>query len=156
MTKLTKTDSKAVMEIVERADIYVPTPAQRRIKAEFHAALANGPSPTTISAAFAVQITGRGAIEKWWSINGFKKWFLDAISFENEAEALAGSALEVIGDVMYNAKSDKDRLAAAKLLVEIAGKVKKAQTEVKFLDDSIPDDPAKLDEYIKKGTEGNS
>ena len=150
--KITSKDSKFVSEVVEAADIYRPTHDQRRIKAEFHAALANGPRNRVPTAAFAVQLTGYGVIEKWWSIVGFRKWFLDDTSFENEAEALANAALGVIGDIMCGASRDSNRLAAAKLLVEIAGKIKKMKPEVKFLDETLPDDAEGLDEYIRKAT----
>ncbi len=150
--KITKTDSKTITEIVAAANIYRPTPDQRRIKAEYHASLANGPTPSVITAAFAVQLTGHGVVEKWWSVVGFRSWFLDAVSFENEAEALANAALGIIGDIMYSGEKASDRLAASKLMVEIAGKVKKAKVETRFLDESIPDDPKLLDEYIAKAS----
>lgn len=152
--KITKTDSKLVSEIIVAADLYNPSADQRRLKAEFQAMLNDGPVPEKVTAAFAVQITGRSVIEKWWPVVGFKRWFLDATSFENEAEALASAALGVIGNIMYAGEKDGDRLAAAKLLIEIAGKIKKQKTEVKFLDDSIPDDPKLLDEYIAKAGGG--
>ena len=93
-------------------------------------------------------------VEKWWPNERFRAWFLDARSFENEAEALASAALGVIGSIMYTGEKDGDRLSAAKLLVEIAGKIKKNKVEVKYLDESIPDDPKALDEYISKATGG--
>tara|TARA_R100000655_G_scaffold18668_4_gene39209 strand:- start:2229 stop:2705 length:477 start_codon:yes stop_codon:yes gene_type:complete len=148
--KVTKKDSKVVSEIIESADLYKPTPDQRQVKAEFHMALASGPTPEKITAAFAVQITNRVIIEKWWPNKRFRSWFLDSASFDNEAEALASAALGVIGGIMYHAERDNDRLSAAKLLIEIAGKIKKNKPEVKFLDENIPDDPQKLDEYITK------
>lgn len=150
MSKITNRDSKIVKEIVEAASLYVPTGDQRRIKAEFHAALLNGPKPPKITASFAVQLTNRGIIEHWWRVPGFKEWFLDSNSFDNEAEALANAALSVVGDIMYRAEKDSDRLSAAKLLIEVAGKIKKAKPETKFLDETLPDDIAALDEYIKK------
>jgi len=152
--KVTKTDSKVISEIIESANLFKPTSDQRMIKAEFQAALADGPTPAKITAAFAVQITGRSVVEKWWSNEQFRAWFLDARSFENEAEALASAALGVIGSIMYTGEKDSDRLSAAKLLVEIAGKVKKNKVEVKYLDESIPDDPKALDEYIAKASGG--
>jgi hypothetical protein len=154
--KITKTDSKVLAEIIESANLYKPTADQRLVKAEFQTALADGPHPEKITAAFAVQITGRSVIEKWWSVEGFRSWFLDSKSFDNRAEALANAALEVAGNIMFAAEKDGDKLAAAKFLIEVAGKVKKAKTEVKFLDDSIPDDPKALDEYIAKATGGKN
>lgn len=148
--KITKHDSKLVNEIIESAGLYRPTADQRLVKAEFQAALRDGPSPEKITAAFAVQITNRSVIEKWWKLDGFRAWFLDSTSFDNQAEALASTALEVIGNVMLTAERDSDKLSAAKMLVEIAGKVKKNKTEVRFLDESIPDDPAELEKYIAK------
>ena len=152
MTKITKSTGKVVREIVAAADIYVPTPDQRRVKAEFHAMRAEGPSKpienTTV--AFAVQLTDCLTLEKWWPVPGFKRWFLDVNSFDTQAEALAGAALDVIGSIMFHAERDADKLSAAKLLVEIAGKVKKAKTEVQFLDKDLPDDPKKLDEFIAR------
>lgn len=150
--KITKHDSKFVDEIITQANLYRPSADQRLVKAEFHTALANGPSPETITAAFAVQVTDRSVIEKWWSVSGFRHWFLDSQSFENRAEAYANTALEVAHDIAIAGIKDGDRLSAAKLLMDIAGKIKKQQAEVRFLDESIPDDPAKLDEYIAKAT----
>lgn len=152
MSKITKHDSKFVAEIIVAANIYRPTPDQRLIKAEFHTALASGPSPEKITAAFAVQVTNRIVIEKWWSVAGFKAWFLDSQSFESRAEAYANSALEIAHEIATTGMKDGDRLAAAKLLMDIAGKIKKQAAEVRFLDDSIPDDAAELDEYIAKAT----
>ncbi len=110
----------------------------------------DGPVPKTITAAFAVQITGRSVLEKWWALEGFRDWFLDNASFDNEAEALASAALEVIGNIMYTSDKDSDRLSAAKMLIEIAGKVKKNKVEDRFLDESIPDSVEELDKYIAK------
>lgn len=152
--KITKTDSTTISQIIESANLYQPTVGQRQVKAEFQAALADGPSPEKVTAPFAVQITGRSVIEKWWGDEKFRRWFLDNRTFETEAEALASAALGVVGDIMFQAPKDGDRLSAAKLLIEVAGKIKKAQVEVKYLDESIPDDPAKLDEYIAKATGG--
>lgn len=152
--KITKTDSKTIAQIIESAAIYRPTPDMRLIKAEFHTALVNGPTPERITAAFAVQITDRSVIEKWWSLDGFRDWFLDNNAFENRAEAYANSALEVAHEIAVTGTRDGDRLAAAKLLMDIAGKIKKAAPEIRYLDESIPDDPAKLDEYIAKATGG--
>ena len=148
--KITKTDSKVITEIIESAGLYRPTADQRIVKAEFQRSLLDGPIPDKISAAFAVDITGRAVIEKWWTNLEFRKWFLDSTSFDTQAEALANAALGVIGDIMYAGERDGDRLSAAKMLIEIAGKVKKNVVETKFLDESIPDDMAALEEYIKK------
>jgi hypothetical protein len=150
--KITKKDSKVISEIVESAKFFRPTPDQRHVKAEFHSALIDGPTPKKITAAFAVQLTGRSVIEKWWSEVEFRKWFIDSRSFDNRAEALANSALETIGDIMMFGEREGDRLAAAKTLIEIAGKVKKNKVEVQFLDENIPDDPLALDEYIQRAT----
>ena len=152
--KITKTDSKVIAQIIEAANIYRPTPDQRLVKAEFQTALADGPHPERITAAFAVQVTDRSVIEKWWGVTGFRQWFLDNRSFENRAEAYADSALEIIHEIAVAGVRDSDRLAAARTLMDIAGKVKKQQAEIRFLDDSIPDDPDKLDEYIRKATGG--
>lgn len=137
MSKITKTDSKFLTEVIEAADLYRPTPDQRLIKAEFQVALANGPSPEKVTAAFAVQITNRGVIERWWPVPGFREWFLDASSFENRAEAYANNALEIANEIACTAMKDGDRMSAVKFLVEVAGKIKKHQTEEKFLDESI-------------------
>ncbi len=152
--KITKTDSKVIAQIIEAADIYRPTPDQRLVKAEFLTALKDGPHPEKITAAFAVQVTDRSVIEKWWSVEGFRQWFLDSQAFENRAEAYASSALEIAHEIAVTGVRDGDRLAAAKLLIDIAGKIKKVAPETRFLDSSIPDDPAKLDEYIRKATGG--
>jgi len=148
--KITKTDSNTILEMIESAGLYSPTADQRQVKAEFQSALMNGPAPKEITAAFAVQVTGRSVIEKWWKSVEFRRWFTDSASFDNQAEALANAALEVIGNVMYHAERDGDKLSAAKMLIEIAGKIKKNKVETKFLDESIPDDAAALEEYIRK------
>tara|TARA_R100001463_G_scaffold132763_1_gene193670 strand:- start:381 stop:851 length:471 start_codon:yes stop_codon:yes gene_type:complete len=150
--KITTNDSKLITSVVEAADLFTPTPDQRLVKAQFHTALANGPSPGKITAALAVQLTDQTVVEKWWKDPKFVRWFIDSNSFDVMAEALSNAALGVISDIMFNAAKDSDRLNASKLLIEIAGKIKKNQVEVKFRDDSLPDDVASLDRLIAEGT----
>jgi len=136
--KISSKDQKAIDHVVELA-IFKPTPEQRKLKAEFWLAYSDGPKGdvSKLTASAVVSITDSSAVESWWSDPDFKSWFLKEKSFEYQVEYLAGEALEIIHEIMISADKAGDRLSAAKLAVEMAGKLKPKTDKTVFADQAI-------------------
>ena len=133
--------------------IFIPSAEQRRLKAAFWYTYSQGPTVDSdkITAACVSDILKTSAVEKWWSDPEFKDWFRNKDSFRQRAEYQAEMAQDIIEEIMINGKKDSDRLNAAKVAIDIAGKVRKTQPIIKLLDASVNDmEEKELDEFIAK------
>ena len=151
-TKITNRDSKTILQVIEAAKFFKPTPDQRETKAMFWVAWNDGPvrSSDKISAVAVVDLTGVAAVEKWWSEEGFREWFLNPRSFDQKAEYLAHIAQDIIAEVMMTADKASDRLKAAEMAIKIAGKEKKQVQEVQFKE--LPNDEKALQRLVDQTT----
>lgn len=148
-TKITTSDKAIVAAIVD--EVYRPSARQREFKAMFWNMWTSGPSqvgaPTVED---AIRLTSCATIGSWSKDPKFKGWFFNEDEFGQRADFLANQALDVIQEVMASEKA-ADRLNAAKFAVEVAGKAKKAKTEIKFLDDEVGNmDEKQLEDFIRK------
>ena len=133
-----KTERESVIAtIVEQ--VFKPSVEQRKLKSAFWVTYRNGPSVNAkdVTMACVVSTTGSSKVEKWWKDPQFKEWFLNEDDFRQRAEYHAHLAQDVLEDLMVNAEKPSDRLAAARLAIDIAGKIKKAEPVIKILDGDI-------------------
>jgi DNA-binding transcriptional regulator GbsR (MarR family) len=120
---------------------YKPTLPQRKAKSTFWARL-TARGVTDVSQWGIDDVAGvlrsNRSIRKWYSEPGFSEWFTNRAEYEERIQASELRALDVIDDIMedINAKHS-DRLAAAKVALELSGKLGKSNKTEKFLDEEI-------------------
>lgn len=105
---------------------YIPSPEQRRIKANFWSAHSDSPlaADSDITASYAIQLVGDARIQKWWSLPGFQAWFRNADEYRQRLEYLAQLALDAAEDILLDRDaSPAARVHMAKLVIEAAGKM---------------------------------
>lgn len=115
-----------------------PTQAQQEAKARLHVALEEGPMPPswTLAAAQAL-LPNETRLERWWREPGFKEWLTDTETFKVMAELASWEALQTCRDIMANSEEKAvARINAAKLTMEIAGKINKRVQE-RYMDKSL-------------------
>lgn len=105
---------------------YEPTPGMRRVKAQFWVQMREDPSvdPQQLSPADIQRRVDAPSLDRWWRDPLFRSWFL------NKQEWVAGAEMafelwldQLTGRLMSGLMSDKDLVAAGKLLSEVADKL---------------------------------
>lgn len=131
--------------------LFLPSPVHRRAKSKFwarHDSLLGGPG--TPSAAEVMEITGEPGIKKWWSVPGFKEWFLNKDEARERLEYLYMIALDSAESVLLDPDANANaKVQMVKVIAQLAGKEPEKTT--KYVDEDIQKlTPEKLKEYIKK------
>lgn len=146
--------SDKVIEVLASDLSYLPNASQRTIKEAFWCRWNENPlcDPKDITLSIALQIIGDGRLERWWSQPGFKEWFRNQEEFRERAASLAHLALDTIQSILINEDAQPSaRVNAAKLAMEIAAKMPKAQPAQKFLDDQISRmDKRQLEDFLTR------
>lgn len=133
--------------------VFIPTPPMRRVKAAYLAATAENPiTNTDPSLEAALQVTGETRLRQWWSTPGFRSWFSNRDEFRQRVEYLANLALDAIEDILLDGDANPAaRNAAAKLMIEAAGKLPKGAGQEKFADEHIQGmDRRQLEQFLRK------
>jgi len=153
---MNKDDIKNISSAIS-SKIYTPSNVEVRMKTSFWAKWTNHPSyiagdiPASVS--MIVNVLGNSTIEKYWSKEGFREWFLNSDEYIQRVEYLANRALDVVEGVLAGGEGIKasDQLKAASMMMEAAGKLNKKKAEVRYLDASLDKMDAKeLEAYISK------
>lgn len=108
---------------------YEPSPAQRKCKAKLWTTLRDDPSidGKSLTLAAAQQICDSGSLDKWWKQPGFREWFLNKDEWRETVElSLSLWADSISSRLLAGTLSDKDLIAAGKLLAEIGGRMPRA------------------------------
>ena len=153
---MNKNDIKNISNAIS-SKIYTPSNVEVRMKSAFWAKWTNHPSYVSgdipANLAMIVNVLGNSTIEKYWSKEGFRDWFLNSDEYIQRVEYLATRALDVVEGVLAGGEGIKasDQLKAASMMMEAAGKLNKKKAEVRYLDASLDKMDAKeLEAYIAK------
>jgi hypothetical protein len=93
-------------------------------------------------------------MKSWLEVPAFADWFLFKASFDSRVEALADLSLDTLEYILMDTdpKSTAARVNACKVILEMAGKLKKHQQQV-FVDEDIQKmTAAQLQQYIQRHT----
>lgn len=134
--------------------LFVPNMEQRRVKAAFWAKYASNPLSdlNKITAVLVNKIVDDNRIPRWWSMYGFREWFLNEDEYKQRLEYIAHLALDTLEDVLTNPDANQNaKVNAAKLVMEAANKMPQKWQNTKYLDDSIQKmDQVQLEQYIRQ------
>lgn len=138
--------------------IFAPTADQRAVKAAFWAKYANAPllSVEKITAAYVSKLVPDSRLARWWSLYGFKEWFLNEDEFRQRIEYIAHLGLDALEAILTDPDSNHSaRVNAAKLALEAANKMPQKWQKTVYLDDSIQKmDQAQLEQFIRQRSMG--
>jgi hypothetical protein len=134
-----------------------PTPEQRAAKERFWRPFLSGDTqvPAERNLATALKFASDSRISKWWDIPGFQDWFYNDQEFKDRVELIAHLALDGITEVLKDKMATPSaKVAAAKLALEVAGKMPKALAKDQAVGDSDIDKMTKeeLDAFIREKT----
>lgn len=150
--EIAKLVSKALNK--STANEFRPTDAHRRAKAAYwaHFSATGEETPTEPTAASAAQISGFSEVSQWWAeLPGFPSWFSNGEEFRQRAEYISHRGLDFLEELLSDPNaSTKERLTAAKLVLEVAAKFPRAaSTEAAVADKKIQEmDKKQLEEFI--------
>lgn len=134
--------------------VFLPTLDQRRIKAAFWAKYANAPQVdvSKVTAAHVQRFIEDSRIPRWWSMYGFREWFLNEDEFRQRSEYLAHLAQDTLEQIMLDPDANHNaKVNAAKLAIEVANRMPQKWQKITYLDDSIQKmDQAQLEQFIKQ------
>lgn len=135
------------------SNAFNPTDAHRRAKTAFwsHFFDSGDVPPTDLNEATAARFSGYNEVIGWWSTPGFREWFSNGEEFRQKVEYVSNLALDVLHSVLSSESSRTgDRLAAAKMALEIAAKFPKSAPKEKYADDKIAEmGKAELEQFIQ-------
>lgn len=160
--------TQAVLEALPAdlsVDPFRPTQVQALARARLHARLQERRGlvdPAAMTADEIVELSGDRRVRRWLADPEFAAWLLDRDTHVHRAQALKDAALDVLegvlfGDLEPKVLTAKDKLAAARMLLELTGSFPKAR-EVRFLDREVDAmDEATVDAELRKlGVEGQT
>lgn len=134
------------------SNTFNPQDAHRRAKSAFWAHFFQSGTlpPANIDIAVAVRFSGFSEVSEWWSIPGFPEWFQNGEEFRQRVEYVSNLALDVLYTVLSDgAARTGDKLAAAKMALEIASKFPKSAPKEQYADEQIAGMSTKeLEEFI--------
>lgn len=134
------------------SNTFSPTDAHRRAKSAFwgHFFQSGDLPPAQLDPATAARYSGFGEVVEWWNIAGFKEWFSNGEEFRQRVEYISNLALDTLHTVLQDTSARTgDKLAAAKMALEIAAKFPKSAPKDQFADEKIAEMGRKeLEEFI--------
>lgn len=144
-----------LVEVLATDLTYIPNAEQRKLKAAFWTRFRENPfcEARDIQKADIFQLTSDGRIDRWWTQPGFKEWFRNQEEFRERIEALAMSVLDRLTVIMESddPKLSNAQVQAAKLLMEIAGKMPPKYAKEQYHDDKIARmSKAELESFIQR------
>lgn len=125
--------------------IYVPTSAERKLKARFWSKAAENPlmslNGSNVTFRLVKDLSGGGAaLEQAWKKPGFQAWFLNADDGRAKMEYLFDLGLDAIEELLMNPdpKTSSAKVNALKLLAELTGRyIKGKQGQIGGLGEAI-------------------
>jgi hypothetical protein len=150
MSQISQND---LLSLVTEELTYIPSIDQRRLKSAFWARVGEdvqGP----LSLEEISQYVSDRRLSQWWHLSGFREWFLNKSEFRDRIEDLAYKMLDVLEEVATNPKQNgSSRIAAAKLVFEIAEKMPSRQQEARVLDVEIGKmSKHELEQFVSKNS----
>lgn len=149
LSKVTDSEVKTLSSMTEDL-LFIPNPRHRQVKAKFWSRYDSLMlSSDKITSTAAVSITDEPSIMRWWSLPGFKDWFLNQDEARERLEYLYMLALDTAEQVLANPESnDNAKVQMVKVIAQLAGKEPSKQ---QYADDSINKmDAEKLKTYIQE------
>jgi hypothetical protein len=155
MTKKSSIDSiKKLSEAIEGEIVFVPHPHMRKAKATLIVALQENPITDleSITSTQAIQITGENRLSKWWSIPGFKAWFINKEEYRYRLEYLFDLALDTAEEILVDRDANTNaKVQMIKVLAELSNKMPQKWKHERFLDAEIQKmDKAQLESFLSK------
>lgn len=116
--------------------IYTPTTAERKLKAKFWSKAAENPLVSigegqSVTLEQVKRMAGGGAkLDKAWTNPAFRNWFLDIEDGKAKLEYLFDLGLDAIESILLSddPKTSAAKVNALKLLADMTGKIKRADT----------------------------
>lgn len=150
VTITTEKDSKALASLTEDL-VFIPNPRHRQVKSKFWARYDSmNIEPSALSAAAVMDVTGEPAIGRWWSLPGFKAWFLNQDEARERLEYLYMLALDSAEAVLLDPDANGNaKVQMVKIIAQLAGK--EPNSKERYADEEIGRmDAEKLKAYIEK------
>lgn len=128
--------------------VFLPSPAHRRVKSKFWQRYEDLGGP--VSLELAEGLTKEPGLRKWWSMSGFKDWFLNQDEARERLEYLYMVALDAAEHLLLDPNANHNAKAQMiKIIAQLAGK--EPNKYEKFADAAVQKmDSAKLRAYIEK------
>jgi hypothetical protein len=138
--------------------LFCPSPDQRQVKAAFWAKYQQAPliSMDKVTASFVQKLIPDSRLPRWWSLYGFKEWFLNEDEFKQRLEYLAHLALDRMEAILTDPDANNSaQVNAAKLVFEAASKMPQKWQKTLYLDDHVQKmDQAQLEQFIRQKSLG--
>jgi hypothetical protein len=138
--------------------LFCPSPDQRQVKAAFWAKYQQTPliSVDKVTASFVQKLIPDSRLPRWWSMYGFKEWFLNEDEFRQRLEYIAHLGLDALEAILTDPDANHNaRVNAAKLAFEAASKMPQKWQKSLYLDDHIQKmDQAQLEQFIRQKSLG--
>lgn len=139
---------------------FVPSKKQQTAKARLLQKIKNNPliDLESITPHMAMQLTGVASIMTWSQDAEFWVWFKDSSNLQVQVQVSAETALQRLLELIENRDLDGDgrpvvsaaaQVAAAKVLIEVAGLAPSQKREVTVTSKDLPSDEAELRRYIQ-------
>lgn len=136
-------------------NMFLATPLQRRAKSAFWARVGQGNIQVheDIDLATVSQFVRYKALPTWWSLPGFRSWFLNQYEFSQKMEYIAFLCQDRIIEILEDKTANPNAVVKIMQMVfEMSGKFPRRKAgEEKFLDEEISKmSSTQLEEYLKK------
>jgi hypothetical protein len=136
--------------------VFLPSPQMRQTKAVYWTSIAesNLYDKSTTTLAAALDVTNDSRLSKWWSVEGFSRWFCNKEEFRHRVEYLANLALDTIEEILLDSDENANaRMKAAQLMLTAAAKMpgNSDTSQLKMIDDRIQRmGKAELESFLKQ------
>jgi hypothetical protein len=109
-----------------------------------------------LTAANVQKIIPDSRLPRWWSMYGFREWFLNEDEFKQRLEYIAHLALDTLEQILTDPDANHSaRVNAAKLAFEAASKMPQKWQKMGYLDDQIQKmDQSQLEQFIRQRSMG--
>lgn len=152
--KSSKDTLDKLKKAVEGEIVFIPSGAQRKAKAAFWVSFTDNPvsDAENVTLAQALQITGESRLQKWWSMVGFKDWFLNKEENKQRLEYIYSLALDSAEEILIDPDANPSaKVQMIKVIAELANKMPQKWKTEKFLDADIQRmDKHQLESYLEK------
>ena len=140
-----------IVEIVQSSS-FIPTNAMIRRRGEFWRKCSNPDVDSDTELKQVIELGASSIITRWWSIPGFREWFLNKDWNKHEAEALLQAAMKRVADILRDEEDTGLLINAAKEARAIYAQMH-VQVEEKFADSQVAEmSKDELAEYIRRNT----
>lgn len=136
------------------AIVFVPNREQQQAKATFWSFFMS--RDVSVSAGDpqvdkAVRYSRDKRVREWWTKPGFQEWFYNKDEFRQKTEFLKNASLMHLESILIDPKAQASaKVAAIKLILQLAGELRTENTGEKFADEKIAQmGREELEKYIR-------